>query len=254
MMPPKTVASILNNESNLKILEKLKRRPYYPKELAAEMKLSEPFIVRRLKALEEFDIIEGRWETEGSYRVKRYYVKDVTMQLGKDGLEVKSAEAQASTRFNLQKEVLGLLIAAPLVVLGLVGIVLNQPAITEAACLLLAWELVIDAAIYYHYRYKALVTEILLIIIGLGFFISNIMTMINPNSSSVLSGYYGLAYGAIFVIVLILHVRFSMLESRDWARDKPKFISGLDNASILVKLFYLLFVLRWKISEYLGLL
>jgi predicted transcriptional regulator len=45
------------------------------------MGVSEPFIVRRLKAMEEHDIVEGRWETEGSRKVKRYYVKDVTLQL-----------------------------------------------------------------------------------------------------------------------------------------------------------------------------
>ena len=87
-MPPKTIASLLNNESNLRILEKLKIKPYYPRELAAEMKLSEPFLVRRLKAMEEYDIVEGRWENEGGRKVKRYYVKDITMQLGKDGLKV----------------------------------------------------------------------------------------------------------------------------------------------------------------------
>ena len=36
-VPPKNIASILNNESNLRILEKLKERPFIPRELAAEM-------------------------------------------------------------------------------------------------------------------------------------------------------------------------------------------------------------------------
>jgi DNA-binding HxlR family transcriptional regulator len=62
-VPARDVARLLNNESNLKILDKLKTRPYYPRELAQEMELSEPFVVRRLKAMEAEDIVEGRWDT-----------------------------------------------------------------------------------------------------------------------------------------------------------------------------------------------
>ncbi len=130
-MPPKNVAGLLNNESNLRIIEKLKERAYYPRELAAEMKLSESFIVRRLKAMEEFDIVEGRWESENGRKVKRYYLKDVTMQLGKGGLEVTTGEAiqasQPKTTLTPEKELLKLLIWVPILLLIFGGICLNDP-------------------------------------------------------------------------------------------------------------------------------
>ena len=54
VVPSKNIAGILNNATNLRILEWLKEKPYYPRELAAEMKVSEQFVVRRLKAMEEY--------------------------------------------------------------------------------------------------------------------------------------------------------------------------------------------------------
>ena len=89
-VPSKNIASILNNESNMRILGWLKTKPYYPRELAGKMNISEQFIVRRLKAMEEYGIVEGKWESEGGHRVKRYYPKDITMQIGDEGLEVMS--------------------------------------------------------------------------------------------------------------------------------------------------------------------
>jgi predicted transcriptional regulator len=73
------MARILNNGTNLRIIEKLKVKPFYPGDLASEMSLSEPFIVRRLKAMEECGIAEGKWETQGSRKVKRYYLKDIKL-------------------------------------------------------------------------------------------------------------------------------------------------------------------------------
>jgi len=112
-MPPKNIASVLNNESNLRILEKLKVCPHYPRELAAEMGVSEPFVVRRLKAMEEHGIVEGKWETEGSRKVKRYYVNDVTLQLGKGGLKVTTAEAPVKQEINIFKELAGTITRLP---------------------------------------------------------------------------------------------------------------------------------------------
>ena len=105
-MTAKNIANVLNNESNLRILEKLKERPFYPRELAAEMGLSEPFIVRRLKSMEAYDIVEGRWENEGSRKVKRYYIKDVTLQLGKSGLKVSSAEMPKKQGVNFKNDMI----------------------------------------------------------------------------------------------------------------------------------------------------
>ncbi len=89
-VPSKNIASVLNNKSNMRILGWLKAKPYYPRELAAAMNVSEQFIVRSLKAMEEHGIVEGKWENESGHRVKRYYPKDITMQIGDEGLEVTS--------------------------------------------------------------------------------------------------------------------------------------------------------------------
>ena len=116
IVPARDVARILNNESNLKILDKLKVRPYYPRELAQEMELSEPFVVRRLKAMEEEGIVEGRWETEGSRKVKRYYLMDVSIEYGKEGLKFSSEDIPVKPGIDMKKEVVGRLIKLPLII------------------------------------------------------------------------------------------------------------------------------------------
>ena len=256
IVPPKTVAGLLNNETNLRILEKLKARPYYPRELAAEMELSESFLVRRLKAMEEYDIVAGRWETEGGRKVKRYYIKDVTMQLGKDGLEVKSVEAGAPAKFNLQKEALSIVSTFIIAILGFIGIVLSQPVLIVFACLLMAWQMVITASLYRHYHYKTLFTEILFIAISIFIFALDIAVVVHysPITDSFLtSGLFLLAWCLVFFTVFMFWVRFSQEEKKEWTRDKRDFISSLASASTPVKLFYLLMVLRWRVNEYLGL-
>ena len=255
-MPPKSVAALLNNESNLNILEKLKARPYYPRELAAEMKLSEPFVVRRLKAMEEFDIVEGRWETEGGRKVKRYYVKDVTMQLGKAGLEVKSAGAPTPAEFDLSKEVLKFLIAISVVVLSVFGVLVGQPVIVAAGCLLIAWKAAVNAALYRHYPNRTLITSIFLLVMCIlvfALFVVMAQAPHNPISDSGEAGLVYMACGMAFLIAFLYHIRFSQAELEDWNRDKDNFVSGLDDASTPVKLFYLPLVLRWQINKYLGL-
>lgn len=66
----------------------------------------------------------------------------------------------------------------------------------------------------------------------------------------------GIAWGLVgvaFFIGLIYHVRFNMVESRAFTVDKMDFIETLDSESIPVKVFYIPFVLRWKVSEYFNL-
>jgi DNA-binding transcriptional ArsR family regulator len=259
LVPQKNIASILSNESNLRILDKLKARPYYPRELAAEMKLSEPFIVRRLKAMEEYGIVEGRWENEGARKVKRYYPLDLTMQLGKDGLKVTSGEARVKTDISLQKEAIKLLIWLPVLAFIACGIIYGIPILLAISLALITWQLAVDIALYRHYRYKALVTASYLLIVGLvsmtGWiavrFIAHIDTLSQPDTGVGLA--YGLV-GAAFFIGLIYHVRFSQAESKDFIADKRDFIQALDSKSIPVKLFYIPFVLRWKINEYFNLI
>ena len=255
-MPPKTIAGLLNNESNLRILEKLKERPFYPRELAAEMKLSEPFIVRRLKAMEEHDIVEGRWESENGRKVKRYYVKDVTMQLGKAGLEVRSATAPAPVEFDLLKEILKFLIGISLVVLPIFGVLIGQPAIVAAGCLLIAWQVVVNAALYRRYHSKTLITSIFLLALCILIFTLLTATMLAPHnliSDSGETGYLYMAFGMAFLIAFLYHIRFSQAELDHWKRDRRDFASGLEAAATPVKIFYLPFVLAWRANEYFGL-
>jgi hypothetical protein len=237
----------LNNESNLRIIEKLKTRPYYPRELAAEMGLSESFLVRRLKAMEEFDIVEGRWDTEGGRKVKRYYVKDVTMQLGKDGLEVQPAEATAPAGFNLQKEAIKLLVTFSVVILAYFGYIINQPVIVIAACLLMAWHMAIDVALYRHYHHKTMVAEVLV----LAATVVNFVSIYVPISASKdIANIINTAYLIGFFLLFVFWIRFSTEEARDLTRDKLNFLSELDDASTPAKLFYLLFVIMWKVRDY----
>jgi DNA-binding transcriptional ArsR family regulator len=252
-VPPKSVAGVLNNESNLRILEKLKGRPYYPRELAAEMKLSEPFVVRRLKAMEEYDIVEGRWETEGGRKVKRYYVKDVTMQLGKGGLEVRSAEASKPVRLSLSQEVMKILNTYIVMILGFCGVLLNQPVIVIVVCLLMVWQMAIDIALYRHYHYRVLIAETILMAVSLVAFVYFVAAMVSysPIAGPIeSSGYFQLAWWISFFLAFIFWLRFSVEDAGNWTEDKRDFVSRLDDASVPVKLFYLFFVMRWKISEY----
>jgi hypothetical protein len=250
-MPPKSVAGLLNNESNLRILEKLKNRPYYPRELAAEMDLSESFLVRRLKAMEEFDIVEGRWETEGNRKVKRYYVKDVTMQLGKNGLEVKPAEATAPAGFNLKNEAIKLLVTFYVVIFAFFGFVINQPIIVIAACLLMAWQMAVDVALYRHYHHKTMITEALLLAATIVNFVSIYVPISVSNN---IANIINTAYLICFLLLIIFWIRFSTEEARDLTRDKRIFLSELDDASTPVKLFYLFFMIMWKVREYFELI
>ena len=66
--------------------------------------------------MEEYDIVEGRWENEGSRKVKRYYIKDVTLQLGKEGLKVTSAERPVKKQgVNFKNDMIARLLKLPLV-------------------------------------------------------------------------------------------------------------------------------------------
>jgi DNA-binding HxlR family transcriptional regulator len=257
-VPSKNIANILNNESNLRILKKLKERPYYPRELAAGMKLSEPFIVRRLKAMEEYGIVEGRWETEGTRKVKRYYPLDITMQLGKDGLKVTSGEAPVRSNISLHKEAIKLLIWLPVLAFFVCGSIFNIPIIIATSLFLIIWQLAVDIALYRHYPYKTLVSASFLLIMALiSFAGSMVMQYAHIDTLHQPRDDVGIAWGLIgaaFFIGLIYHVRFSQVEARDFISDKRDFIGELDSSSIPVKIFYIPFVLRWKVNEYFKLI
>jgi len=253
-VPSKNIAAVLNNESNLRILEKLKERPFYPRELSAEMGLSEPFIVRRLKAMEEHDIVEGRWETEGGRKVKRYYVGDIKMHLGKDGLKLTSAEATPGGEIDLKKEATKFLLSLP-IILAVFYVMNSQNIMLMAAtCLYWGWLVFINMALYRYNPYKNIVTATIILVVGILFLSTLLVIQVIP--IDLITGYvvlirlFFIIIGFFLFIGLIYHVRFSLVEARDMAIDKKDLITNLDSASVPVKFFYLPLVLKWKLSEY----
>ena len=256
-MPPKNVAGLLNNESNLRILEKLKVKAYYPRELAAEMKLSESFIVRRLKAMEEFDIVEGRWESEGGRKVKRYYLKDVTMQLGKDGLKVTTGAAPAKGGDGLKNGIVRFLIYLPALLVIFVGGFFHVAPIEAATFALFVWLIAIDATMYRQFHYKTFLAGGMLLAIAV---VSGLIQLTLPyfhyDPSTQPSTLYGLIYafiGLACLIDIVYFISFYQSEIRDMNLDKRGFVAGLHSKPLSAKLFYLPLVLRWQLNVYFGL-
>ncbi|BAI61444.1 conserved hypothetical protein [Methanocella paludicola SANAE] len=253
-MPAKNIASVLNNESNLRILEKLKVRPYYPRELAGEMGLSEPFIVRRLKAMEEHDIVEGRWETEGSRKVKRYYVKDVTLQLGKDGLKVTTSEVQAKQDINIFKELAGTLTRLPLILVLVCGVIFNIWYLMAIVAIIFVWNAAIDYAFYKDFRLKtpllSMVVNMAVALLLMGIIaVSGISSV--PAEIAATAMVIGLA---VLVLVVVYRSRFYQLEYSELIEDMVGLMARLEEAPLYVKAFYLPTAIRWKINEYFGLI
>ncbi len=250
-MPSRNIAAILNNESNLRILEWLKSKPYYPRELAAEMQVSEQFIVRRLKAMEEHGIVEGKWESEGSRKVKRYYPRDITMELGKDGLTVTSDEPKAKAGIDLKKDLTRYLIKLPFILIIIYGIFFDVPVLIAAICVLLIWSATNNLSLYRKYGLKSLLMTLpiaALVVIMLTFMVirdlyfHNIRGVITPVISVIL-------LAAMFIFINY-QWRFSQLEADETTLHKKEFISSLEPTPSYIKLFYLPMVLKWKVSEY----
>lgn len=247
-MPAKDVARLLNNESNLKILDKLKVRPYYPRELAQEMELSEPFVVRRLKAMEEESLVEGRWETEGNRKVKRYYLQDVKIEYGKEGLKVSSEEIPQTPGINLKNEMIGRLIKLPFAIIFIVGILFNVLALQVVLEMVLLWYLGMTAGFYHRYRFKTTLLTLpvlgINILIVAGIIAGNLLGIEVP-----LSLLLGLL-AAVLIFILVYQARYYQLELQDLLVKNRDFVNGLESSPVHIKLFYLPMVLRWKLCEY----
>lgn len=253
-MPARDVARILNNESNLKILDRLKTRPCYPRELAQEMGLSEPFVVRRLKAMEEEDIVEGRWETENGRKVKRYYLKDVKIEYGKDGLKVSSEErppapvVPAKRTIDVKNEMMARLVKLPLVILFLAGILLNIPVILGAMLVFILWYLLITAGFYRRYRFTTSLLSIpmyafIVLIIG-AVLVGDAVQIVIPVSAIVA------LLAIVVVFVMLYQARYYQLELDELLEKNREFVDGLGDEPGYVRLFYLPMALKWKIYEY----
>jgi DNA-binding transcriptional ArsR family regulator len=251
IVPARDVARILNNESNLKILDRLKARPYYPRELAHEMALSEPFVVRRLKAMEEEGIVEGRWETEGSRKVKRYYLMDVKIEYGKEGLKVTSEEIPtppAARTIDLKKELIGRLIKLPLMILFVAGVLLNIPAIIGALLLFIVWYTVMTIDYYRRFRFKSymlLIPVYLINSLTLAWLLAGDFLKAEVPLGAVIGV---LAIGMIYI--MLFQARYYQLELDDILRNGRQFVEELEDAPVPAKILYLPMVIRWKISEY----
>ncbi len=250
-MPARDVARILNNESNLKILDKLKSRPYYPRELAQEMGLSEPFIVRRLKTMEEEDIVEGRWETMGSRKVKRYYLKDVKIEYGREGLKVSSEELPvppAKKTIDVKNEMRARLVKLPLVAVCFAGIVLNVPIILVAMLVLVFWYMLATMGFYRRYRFTTMLLSIPVYVFGVlsisAILIGDAIDVVIP-----LSAVVGL-FAGVLIFVMIYQARYYQLELDDMLEKTREFVNGLGDEPGHVRFFYLPMALKWKINEY----
>lgn len=253
-MPPRNIASILNNESNLRILEKLKGRPYYPRELAGEMGVSEPFVVRRLKAMEEYDIVEGRWEAEGSRRVKRYYVKDVTLQLGKGGLQVTTSDAPVKKDIDVVKEALGTMTRLPLILVLLAGVVLNVWYLVTACGFAFAWYAAIDYAFYRDSRLKtpflSMIVNLAIVLLLAAFLAATEATPVPPGAAAI-----AMSAGIIVLLLVIVYrSRFYQLEYAKLFEVMGRLMARLEKEPLHVRAFYLPIVVRWKVNEYFGLI
>jgi DNA-binding transcriptional ArsR family regulator len=250
-VPARDVARILNNESNLKILDKLKARPYYPRELAQEMELSEPFVVRRLKAMEAEDIVEGRWEAEGSRKVKRYYLKDVKIEYGREGLKMSSNELPvppAKKTIDMKKEMMARLVKLPLMAVCFAGIVLNIPVILGAMLVLVLWYLLITVGIYRRHRFMTSLLTIPVYVFSTlavgSILVGDAIQVVIP-----LSAIIGL-FTVVLIYIMLYQARYYQLELEDMLEKTRTFIDGLENEPWHVRLFYLPMALKWKINEY----
>jgi DNA-binding transcriptional ArsR family regulator len=253
-VPARNIASVLNNESNLSILEKLKIRPYYPRELAGEMGLSEPFIVRRLKAMEEHGIVEGKWETEGARRVKRYYIKDVNIKLGREGLEVTTNDVPPKKQINIKNEIIGTIIRLPLIILLLCGIFFNIPIIVAAVSIFFIWNAAIDFAFHKNFKLK---TPLLSLIVNLSMAVLlaaiAVQSLLAGTSQEILAVTM-IVLLIVALVAIVYRSRFYQMEVGELLEDMTDLLARIEKSPFYVKLFYLPTVVRWKASEYFDLI
>lgn len=254
-MEAKDVARLLNNESNLKILEKLKEKPYYPRELATAMGLSEPFIVRRLKAMEEQGIVESGWDTENGRKVKRYHLKDVKIEYGREGFKAASETVPQKTGISMKKEVIGRLIKLPLGILFMAGIIFNIQVIIAAMAVFLLWYSLISFAMYRTFGFKtSLLSGIiysLCTVLLSSMLVVSLMAITVPEATWPVVWPIGIC---VMAFLMLYQARFYQLELDDMLIKAGDFIDKLDTKPTTTRLFYFPYALKWKVSEYFKLI
>jgi len=251
----------------MRILRWLKDKPYYPRELAAAMNVSEQFIVRRLKAMEEHGIVEGKWENEGSHRVKRYYPKDITMQIGDEGLEVTSdydpmLSPDKKWKY-IKKEFINTLLMFLWLPLVLYGVLFNAPIFIVIPSIFLIWWATNNIAFYQEYKPKSLnilIPAVLLFAILLLYRAFLVYT---------LGGSFKFPYTRIDIIMTMLLFIFAIffinnfiiifqyslyrVQVENLVKSKREFISNIRPAPLRTKIFYLPMIMTWRVSEYFNL-
>jgi hypothetical protein len=215
------------------------------------MELSEPFLVRRLKAMEGEDIVEGRWEAEGSRKVKRYYLKDVKIEYGRDGLKVSSEELPvlpAKKTIDMKNEMKARLLKLPLMAVCLAGIVLNIPVILGAMLVLFLWYLLITVGIYrrHHFMTSLLTIPVYAfstLAIG-SLLVGDVLQVVIP-----LSAIIGL-FVVLLIYIMLYQARYYQLELDDIMEKTGAFVESLADEPWYIRLLYLPMALKWKINEY----
>jgi len=266
-VPSRNIASVLNNESNMRILGWLKAKPYYPRELAATMNVSEPFIVRRLKAMEEHGIVEGKWENEGGHRVKRYYPKDITLQIGDEGLEVTPDHDPTISPDKkwkyIKKELINALLMFLWLPLVLCGVLFDAPILIVIPAIFLIWWATNNIAFYQEYKPKslnilipaALVLAICLLyraflVYTLGSSFKFPMTRID-----IIIMLFLIIFATLFInnFIMIFQYNSYQIQVKNLAKSKREFISSISPAPLHTKMFYLPIITTWKLKEYFDL-
>jgi len=257
-MPSKNMAALLSKESNLRIIEMLKIRPYYPRELAAEMGLSEPFIVRRLRSLEESGIVEGRWESNGSRRVKRYFLQDITLELAKTGLKIKmdnSSPIGAPTQYtlNIRDETVKWAIALPFLVIALLGLVFNVTMLILIVIIYSLWSGAINFSVHRKYGLNtnllASITSLFLI------FILSAGAIEGKIPGTELGIAIALLIAMITFAALILLTYRGQYRQQEWEKLKEsntELIETIPSKPSYIRAFYLPMTMKWKIYETFG--
>ena len=228
------------------------------------MKISEQFIVRRLKVMEEYGIVEGKWEREGKYRVKRYYPKDITMQIGKDGLEVTSDNASemvpAEKKWKyLKKELISSLLMISWTPLILCGILLDSPILIAVPCIFLIWWATNNLVFYRSYKLKKLIVLIPAALIAAT------LLMVRASIIYIVGKNFYVHYSSLTMVILLFLIVFITLfinnclniylystyrtKDANMIRSKREFISSIYPKPLYIRLFYLPIISTWKLNE-----
>ena len=245
------MAVLLSNESNLRIIEMLKSRPYYPRELAAEMSLSEPFVVRRLRLLEENGIVEGRWESNGSRRVKRYFLKDLTLELGKTGLKIRMENAPAQYAINFRGEAIKWAIALPFIVIALYGIFFRVMALVLIFSIYFIWYGAINFAYYREFGLRSNVLGVFIdLFVAFIISVNTIEERVTVLGLGIATGIIAITVGIAIIVLMTYRIRYRQLEFSRIDKSKTALMDNISSGPSYVKVFYLPIAIKWKIYEY----